>query len=155
MCKYMEKADDRNPLRVAEWFPDGRRWAMEDMHEDFVLLVQFMDVCPEEWKYGGERINEQVIQDILDSTWQGYFLVREPAEKTFLDRFQKEQEPMPHIRVTFKGMYKEVEQCSLVVAAMNKLGRGYIKFNVQLGLRMAVTKNEDWLIVEALPVILV
>ena len=82
------------PEQVAAWFPDDRKWPMEDLYEDgsdHFLIVYFMDYCPEEWKYCGSEISPRVFMNILNTTWKRCFILGEQLKS--------------HIRVTFKGKF--------------------------------------------------
>lgn len=79
--------------QLAAWFPEERKWPMEDLFEngpDRLLVVFFMNYCPKEWKYCGDIISPHVIMDIVKSTWRRCFIIGEEA--------------WSHVRVTFQGM---------------------------------------------------
>ena len=57
---------------------------------DNLLLVYFMDDCPQEWKYHGDIISPYVVMHILISTWKCFNITP--------------MQDQSHIRVTFKGM---------------------------------------------------
>ena len=77
------------PEKVAEWFPEYRRWDMKEMAVDHLLVVYLMNDCPNDWKHNEDVITHNLFMEILNDTWRRYFVLG-PQENA-------------HIRVWFQG----------------------------------------------------
>jgi hypothetical protein len=101
--EYFKENWNAKSEQMVAWFPDDRKWAPEDKFNDdsgHFLLIRFMNKCRENWSYHGRVIDEEIIMDILNSTWKRCFLVETPSLLDHLFGYQS------YIRVTFEGMYQ-------------------------------------------------
>ena len=60
-----------DPERLAAWFPYTRKWPSEHLSETKRLKVYFMNVCPENWKFG----DPEEIMKFVQGSWANCFVV--------------------------------------------------------------------------------
>lgn len=94
--EYLQRENiaDSVSEKVAAWIPDYRRWPTSDLSKENPLMVYFMNECPEEWKYKGDRIYRNFIMEVANASrsWKNCFAIGVDANNS-------------HIRVKFHGMY--------------------------------------------------
>ena len=91
MSRYAERRNPRPlPEQVAAWFPQDRKWPIDDLSEDIRLKVYFMNKCPSEWKYCKKKISREVIMRMLQESWRDCFVPKNAKNKS-------------QIRVQFQG----------------------------------------------------
>ncbi len=58
--------DHPPPEQVAAWFPEDRKWPKRPK-------VHFMNDCPEEWEYNGQRITRDLVMELVNDAWRNCF----------------------------------------------------------------------------------